>query len=91
MMPIQSERDARMILPGSADQERDWIAGCIDDRGAPDQNVDFELRPRLDQQAQEIAKRRTVLLFRAQLYAAVKIPTIRIDRLARRSACSRCV
>jgi hypothetical protein len=83
MLLVQSGRDARVILPRSAQQERYRIPGRVDHRQAPHQDADFELGLCFDQRTQEVTERRTVIMVRTKLDASVEIPTDDQDRSLR--------
>ena len=52
MARVELHAQARMVLPVRPDEERPWGARRVHDRGAPHQDADPQLRPRLDERTQ---------------------------------------
>ena len=76
---IELDADARMLLPGRAEQERHHRARRMQNRDAPDEHAHFETRMLLDETAQQVAELWSVI---GQPDRVVEIPADDHDRAA---------
>jgi hypothetical protein len=82
VLGIELHVNARVILPGSSEQERRYRAGRVSNREAPNENPNLEFGSRLDKRAQQLAdwRRLSSVNIRTQANAPVEIPADDQDR-----------